>query len=74
MDKRFCLYIISQLLYVCSLISVGAFFIFGTTGNTPNWRWDILVAAGACAFLGLVGDVVSEIADQVSEMLQRSRK
>jgi hypothetical protein len=67
MEKVIWLRILCRLFYVGGVLLVIIFFYLGMTGNQPgtNWRGGLLAQALLIGFLGLVGDVIGDIADNI---------
>jgi hypothetical protein len=67
MEKVFWLKILCRLFYTGSFVLVAFFFYLGMTGNKPgtDWRGGLLFYALLLGFLGLLGDVVGDIADDI---------
>jgi hypothetical protein len=67
MDKILVLKLLSRLFCVVSVILLALFFYLGFTGNQPgtDWRGSMLFYAVSLLFFGLLGDIVSDMAQEL---------
>lgn len=66
MEKVFWLKILCRLFYATGILLVMLFFYLGMTSNKPGyWPGAFLFYAVVLGFLGLLGDVVGDIADDI---------
>lgn len=64
MNKILCLRLISTLFFGFALLGIAAFLHYGP-GNLYGWRFDWFFYSAVFGFLGLLGHIVCDMADEI---------